>query len=62
MPALPRHILGEPVLRPMGPDPGQGLGVQIEIGRRGLDNVEFVVGDVHALDFPDDTFDVVHAH
>ena len=29
---------------------------------RGLDNVDFVVGDVHALDFPDDTFDVVHAH
>ena len=28
----------------------------------GVDNVEFVVGDVHALDLPDDTFDVVHAH
>lgn len=27
-----------------------------------LDNVDFVVGDVHALDLPDDTFDVVHAH
>jgi ubiquinone/menaquinone biosynthesis C-methylase UbiE len=26
------------------------------------DHVEFAVGDVHALDFPDDTFDVVHAH
>jgi SAM-dependent methyltransferase len=26
------------------------------------DRVEFTVGDVHALDFPDDTFDVVHAH
>jgi len=33
-----------------------------EIGRRGLDNVAFAVGDVHALDFPDNTFDVVHAH
>ena len=33
-----------------------------EITRRGLDNVDFAVGDVHALDFPDDTFDVVHAH
>jgi len=33
-----------------------------EIGRRGLTTVEFTVGDVHALDFPDDTFDVVHAH
>jgi SAM-dependent methyltransferase len=26
------------------------------------DNVTFVVGDVHALDYPDGTFDVVHAH
>jgi SAM-dependent methyltransferase len=33
-----------------------------EIARRRLTNVDFVVGDVHALDFPDDTFDVVHAH
>ncbi|WEH14402.1 methyltransferase domain-containing protein [Streptomyces sp. VNUA24] len=29
---------------------------------RGLDNVDFAVADVHALDFPDGTFDVVHAH
>ncbi|GGN44626.1 hypothetical protein GCM10012285_27360 [Streptomyces kronopolitis] len=29
---------------------------------RGLTNVRFTVGDVHALDFPDDSFDVVHAH
>jgi ubiquinone/menaquinone biosynthesis C-methylase UbiE len=30
---------------------------------RGVDQVvQFVVGDVHALDFPDHTFDVVHAH
>ncbi|MFJ3492714.1 methyltransferase domain-containing protein [Streptomyces sp. NPDC086091] len=29
---------------------------------RGLDNVDFGVADVHALDFPDGTFDVVHAH
>ncbi|MFE1171126.1 class I SAM-dependent methyltransferase [Streptomyces sp. NPDC058773] len=29
---------------------------------RGLTNVRFTVGDVHALDHPDDTFDVVHAH
>ncbi len=28
----------------------------------GLDNVTFQVTDVHALAFPDDTFDVVHAH
>jgi ubiquinone/menaquinone biosynthesis C-methylase UbiE len=25
-------------------------------------DVEFVVGDVHKLDLPDDTYDVVHAH
>ncbi|QEV21261.1 class I SAM-dependent methyltransferase [Streptomyces alboniger] len=29
---------------------------------RGLDNVDFAVADVHDLDFPDDTFCVVHAH
>ncbi|MBO2442650.1 methyltransferase domain-containing protein [Actinomadura nitritigenes] len=29
---------------------------------KGVTNVEFAVADVHALDFPDDTFDVVHAH
>ncbi|WP_328666945.1 class I SAM-dependent methyltransferase [Streptomyces sp. NBC_00322] len=29
---------------------------------RGVDNVRFEVADVHALDYPDDSFDVVHAH
>ncbi|MFI9628565.1 methyltransferase domain-containing protein [Streptomyces sp. NPDC052042] len=29
---------------------------------RGLDGIEFATGDVEALDFPDDSFDVVHAH
>ncbi|QGV77726.1 methyltransferase domain-containing protein [Streptomyces ficellus] len=29
---------------------------------RGVENVRFAVADVHALDFPDDSFDVVHAH
>jgi SAM-dependent methyltransferase len=29
---------------------------------RGLGNTDFAVADVHALDFPDDTFCVVHAH
>ncbi|MGW5938642.1 class I SAM-dependent methyltransferase [Streptomyces celluloflavus] len=29
---------------------------------RGVTNVHFAVGDVHALDYPDDAFDVVHAH
>jgi len=33
-----------------------------EIERRGLTTVDFAVGDVRALDFTDDTFDVVHAH
>lgn len=28
----------------------------------GAGNVRFAVGDVYALDFPDDAFDVVHAH
>lgn len=32
------------------------------VERRGLNNVDFVVGDVHALEFPDDSFDIVHAH
>lgn len=29
---------------------------------RGLENVDFAVADVHALDHPDNTFCVVHAH
>src|SRR5690606_8133517 len=29
---------------------------------RGLTNTGFTTGDVHALDFPDGTFSVVHAH
>lgn len=33
-----------------------------EAGRERQDNLEFVVADVHALEFADDTFDVVHAH
>lgn len=33
-----------------------------EVEQRGLSNVSFATGDVHQLDFPDDTFDVVHAH
>ncbi|AMB60369.1 hypothetical protein AWU67_05580 [Microterricola viridarii] len=28
----------------------------------GMHNVRFAVGDVYALDFPDNSFDVVHAH
>lgn len=33
-----------------------------ECDQRWVDNVDFVVGDVHALRFDDDIFDVVHAH
>lgn len=33
-----------------------------EIDRQGLTNVDCRVGDVHALDYPDDCFDIVHAH
>ncbi|MFD5147408.1 methyltransferase domain-containing protein [Streptomyces sp. NPDC058401] len=29
---------------------------------RGLTTIEFATADVHALDFPDNSFDVVHAH
>ena len=29
---------------------------------RNVSNIAFVTSDVHELDFPDDTFDVVHAH
>ena len=32
-----------------------------ELGRRGVD-ADFVVGDVHALELADDSFDIVHAH
>lgn len=33
-----------------------------EAASRGQDNIRFEVSDVHALGFPDATFDVVHAH
>ncbi|RKS73998.1 ubiquinone/menaquinone biosynthesis C-methylase UbiE [Motilibacter peucedani] len=33
-----------------------------EVQRRSVGNVDFAVGDVHALDFADDSFHVVHAH
>jgi SAM-dependent methyltransferase len=35
---------------------------RVELARRGVSGVEVVVGDVHDLAFPDDAFDVVHAH
>lgn len=33
-----------------------------EAAAAGQDNVDFVVADAYALDLPDDSFDVVHAH
>ncbi|MEU8264199.1 methyltransferase domain-containing protein [Micromonospora sp. NPDC048999] len=33
-----------------------------EASARRQENIDFVVADVHSLDLPDDTFDVVHAH
>lgn len=33
-----------------------------EVERRKLSNVTFATADVHHLEFPDDAFDVVHAH
>jgi ubiquinone/menaquinone biosynthesis C-methylase UbiE len=33
-----------------------------EAASRGYGNIDFAVSDVHALDFPDAAFDVVHAH
>ncbi|MER7741644.1 methyltransferase domain-containing protein [Streptomyces sp. NPDC096538] len=43
-------------------EPGVLERARAEAGERGLANAGFAVGDVHALDFPDDTFCVVHAH
>jgi ubiquinone/menaquinone biosynthesis C-methylase UbiE len=50
--------------------PGRVVGIDaspavIEQARRdaeGSGNIEFVTGDVYALDLPDSSFDVVHAH
>lgn len=48
--------------------PGRVVGIDASadvIGRAAelaAGNVEFAVGDVYALDFPDGSFDVVHAH
>ncbi|MFA7324949.1 MAG: methyltransferase domain-containing protein [Candidatus Nanopelagicales bacterium] len=33
-----------------------------EVARQEVRNIAFVTGDVHQLDFEDDTFDIVHAH
>src|SRR5581483_6819454 len=40
----------------------EALGLaRTEVAARGIDTVDFAVADVHALDLPDDGFDVVHA-
>jgi SAM-dependent methyltransferase len=33
-----------------------------ELSRRGVGGVDVVVGDIHTMDFADDSFDIVHAH
>ncbi len=37
-------------------------GARAAAAQRAIGNVAFTVGDVYQLDFPDDSFDVVHAH
>ncbi|MDR6322832.1 class I SAM-dependent methyltransferase [Actinoplanes couchii] len=58
---LAAHVTPGRVVALEQTEPALGL-ARAEIERRGLSGVEFTVGDVHALDFPDGTFDVVHAH
>lgn len=58
---IARHVTPGTVV---GVDPTESVLTQ---GRRhaedaGVDNVEFQAGDANQLDFPDDTFDIVHAH
>ena len=35
---------------------------RVTAASRGVQNVQFFVGDIQALDYPDDTFDLVHVH
>ncbi|MFC7303322.1 class I SAM-dependent methyltransferase [Streptomyces monticola] len=42
--------------------PGVLARARAHAAERGLENVEFTTADVHALDYPDDTFCVAHAH
>ncbi|MGH4023253.1 MAG: methyltransferase domain-containing protein [Pseudonocardiaceae bacterium] len=52
----PGRVLGvEPVEEPLAH-------ARAAAREAGVDNVEFALGDVYALDAPDATFDVVHAH
>src|SRR5690349_2496687 len=48
--------------RVIGMDASPAVIEQARADATDVDNLEFVTGDVYALDTPDDTFDVVHAH
>ncbi|KZZ93594.1 Methyltransferase type 11 [Ascosphaera apis ARSEF 7405] len=50
------HVIGVEYIE--DPLPGARAGAEAA----GLKNIEFQVGDVHDLPFPDDTFDLVHVH
>jgi ubiquinone/menaquinone biosynthesis C-methylase UbiE len=43
-------------------EPGPLTDAQATAEEKGLTNLRFTVGDAYALDFPDGSFDVVHAH
>lgn len=51
-----------PTIGACAPTPGPLADAGAHAERVGATNVAFEVGDVYALDAPDDTFDVVHAH
>ncbi len=44
------------------PTPSPLAGARAHAESVGVENVELAVGDVYALDAPDDAFDIVHAH
>lgn len=50
------HVLGVEYV----PDPLDGA--RSLASSAGVSNISFQIGDIHALPFPDSTFDVVHAH
>ena len=45
-----------------GIDAAQEIIEQARAAAGGRENLDFATGDVYALDYPDDSFDVVHAH
>lgn len=48
--------------RVLGLDRSADVVAQATASNAGAENLDFVVGDVYALDIEDDSFDVVHAH